>query len=91
VLKISANIELFNNDGCTGPPVPKTVKTLTVNVSINKTYVIVNEIKKMAIIFWDKFLSFWGLLATLFFATLYFIIKRKIKGKTGFDDNKKYD
>ena len=87
-LKISANIELFNDVGCTGTPVPKTAKTLTVVVKIDKAYRICEGVKKMAVIFWDKFLSFWGMLITLLFSTLFFLIRRIIKRKTGFDGKK---
>lgn len=83
--KVSANIELFNEVGCIGIPVPKAAQTLTVVVKIDKSYVITSGVRKMAIVLWDKFLSFWGILITLLFSTLLFLVRRKIKSKTGYD------
>lgn len=85
-LKVSANIELFDNADCKGPAVPKTAKTLSVTVTTNKTFVLLDALQQMGAVIWDKFLSFWGLLITLLFATLLFVIRRLIKTKTGYDD-----
>jgi hypothetical protein len=85
-LKVSANIELYNNADCSGTPVPKTAATLTVNVKVDIKQVIVHKLKEMGVVFWDKFMSFWGALITLIFGALIFLIKRILKRKTGFNN-----
>ena len=85
-LKVSANIDLYNNAECSGPPIPKTSKTLMVNVEIDRNYVVNNGMKEMATVVWDKFLIFWGVLIALVFAALLFVIRRFVKKKTGYED-----
>jgi len=87
-LKVSANIELFYSVDCTGASVPKTAKTLSVFVTIDKKNIIGRGLKEIGIVFWNKFLSFWGAFVSLLFALLLFMIRRKLKRKTGFDDKK---
>ncbi|MFA6402499.1 MAG: hypothetical protein WCX31_12895 [Salinivirgaceae bacterium] len=85
-LKVSANIELYSTADCSGPMVPKTAATLSVNVNVDVWQVIADKLKEMGTVFWDKFISFWGALIALIFAVFLFIIRRKLKKKTGFDD-----
>lgn len=87
-LKVSANIELFYSEDCTGASVPKTAKTLSVFVKTDKKSVVKKGLKEIGVVFWDKFLSFWGVLVALLFAFLLFIIRRKLKRRTGFDEKK---
>ena len=84
--KVSANIELFNNPDCTGPAIPKTAKTLSVTVTTDAKYVVRDGLQKMLAVVWDKFMSFWGVVITLIFAAVLFVIRRFIKKKTGYDD-----
>lgn len=88
-LKVSANVELYNNADCAGPPVPKTTKTLTVLVDINKKEVFYGGINTMLAVVWDKFLSFWTLLIALVFSVMFFLVRKVIKKKTGYDDIQK--
>lgn len=85
--EVSANIELYYSENCTGASVPKTAKTLTVNISIDKKYVAKNKLTELGNILWDKFISFWGALITFLLAVFLFLIRRKIKKKTGYNDN----
>lgn len=84
--KVSANIELFNNPDCTGPAIPKTAKTLSVTVTTDRIHEIREALKEMGEVVWDKFMSFWGIVITLFFAAALFVVRRFIKEKTGYDD-----
>lgn len=84
--KVSANIELFDNPDCTGPAIPKTAKTLSVEVKTNTKFVVLDGLQKMGAVVWDKFMSFWGIVITLFFAAALFVIRRFVKKKTGYDD-----
>ena len=84
--KVSANIELFENDQCSGVSVPKTAKTVTVNVEIDTKHIVTDGLGKMGTVVWDKFLSFWVVFITLLFAALLFVIRRFIKAKTGYED-----
>lgn len=84
--KVSANIEIFNSNACDGVLIPKTSETLTVAVKINSKHVIKTGAKTMLTIFWEKFLSFWGLIITLLFSVLFFVIRRIVKAKTGYDE-----
>ena len=84
--KVSANIELFDNPDCSGPAIPKTAKTLSVEVKTNTKFVVLDGLQKMGTVVWDKFMSFWGIVITLFFAAALFVIRRFLKKKTGYDD-----
>ncbi|KGL64011.1 hypothetical protein [Polaribacter sp. Hel1_85] len=83
---VSADIELYDNSKCEGTPVPKTAKTLSVSVKINKEKEFSNKVTELKNIVWDKFILFWGALIALIFSTIIFLIRRKIKKKTGFEE-----
>lgn len=85
--KVSANIEIYNTADCTGAAVPKTAKTLSVTVTTDRVHEIREALKEMGAVVWDKFMSFWGVVITLLFAALLFVIRRFVKKKTGYDDN----
>ena len=84
--KVSANIELYEGVDCTGTSVPKTSETLSVIVQVNTKKEISKKMLSLGDIVWEKFLSFWGALTTLLFAAVLFLIRKKIKNKTGFDE-----
>ncbi|MCL3782522.1 hypothetical protein EMN47_19230 [Prolixibacteraceae bacterium JC049] len=86
IFEVSANIELFNTANCTGPSVPKTAKSIAVRVYVDNKYNLKNKMMELGQIFWEKFISFLGALIALLFATLLFLIRRKIKNKTGYTD-----
>lgn len=87
-LKVSASIELFDNVDCTGASVPKTAATLSVHVVVDKKQRFHKRLQELWAVVWSGFLSFWGALITLLFAVLLFLIRRKLKRKTGYDDKK---
>ena len=83
---VSANIEIYEAIDCNGTSVPKTSETLSVTVKVNTKKEVKKGLKKLGEIVWEKFTSFWGALITLIFAVLLFLIRRKIKRKTGFEE-----
>ena len=88
-LKVSVNIELYDNVDCIGTSVLKTAATLSVIVEVDNKKLFMGKLQEMGDIVWDKFLTFWGALIALLFGVLLFLIRRKIKKKTGFDDKEK--
>lgn len=84
--KVSANIEIYEAADCNGTSVPKATKTLSVIVDVNTKKEISKKFNELLDIVWEKFLTFWGALITLVFAVLLFLIKRKIKRKSDFDE-----
>lgn len=83
---VSVNIELYETSDCTGASVPKTSETLSVIVEVNTKKVISDKVNTLGDIVWEKFLKFWGALVALIFGALLFLIRRKIKKKTGFEE-----
>lgn len=84
--KVSAEINLYETEDCTGIPVPKTASALSVSVGVNRDKELSKNIHKMEQAVWDKFLAFWVALITLLFGTAIFVIRRYIKNKTGYDE-----
>ena len=84
--KVSAIVELFEGVECSGTPIPKSSETLTVLVKVDTKHELLKKIQELFSILWDKFLSFWGLLWTLIFGVVFFLIRRSITKKTGYKD-----
>lgn len=82
--KISATIEIYNDEECSGPFVPKSAETLTVHVSVDKEKVIREKKNELLNIAWDKFKWFFGALVALLFGLLLYKIRHKIKKWTGY-------
>jgi hypothetical protein len=83
--KVSSKVELFETSDCSGTPIPKTSETLTVVVTVDKMEVFENRMGELFSIFWDKFLSFWGVLISIIFGFLLFILRKLLKKKTGYN------
>ncbi len=84
-LKVSANIQLYDTQDCSGTAVPKTAATLSVVVKVDTKSEVMAKLGELGTIVWDNFLTFWGALVALLFGALFFIIRRKVKKKTGYD------
>lgn len=82
--KVSATIEIYNDEDCSGPFVPKSAETLTVHVSVDKEKVIREKKNELFNVVWDKFKWFFGALVALLFGLLLYKIKQKIKKRTGY-------
>ncbi|MDN3665302.1 hypothetical protein ACFFU1_03600 [Algibacter miyuki] len=87
VYRVSANIELFETSDCSGTSTPKTAKTLSVNVNVDRKNDFLKKLDELLNIVWDNFVKFWGALVALLFAVLLFFIRRKLKNKTGFEED----
>ena len=84
---VSANIELFTTDDCTGISVPKTAKTLTVQVTVDKKHVFNTRLSQMGEELWNQFFTFWGALLTLLFGAALFVVRRYVKNRTGYSES----
>jgi len=84
--KVSANIELYETEDCTGVSVPKTARALSVKVGVDMQKEISKGIHQMEKIVWDKFKIFWLALITLIFGAAIFVIRRFVKNKTGYEE-----
>lgn len=83
---VSADIKLFSTDDCTGTPVPRSAKSLTVQVTVDNKHVFKSRLSQMGEVVWDKFFSFWGALVTLLFGAALFVIRRYVRNKTGYSE-----
>lgn len=84
---VRANVELFEKPDCSDTPIPKSSETLTVIVTVDKMEVVHDKLGELLTILWDKFLSFWGVVITLMFGVIIFLIRKYIKKKTGYIEN----
>lgn len=83
--KVSAEIELYQTEDCTGISIPKTARALSVSVGINSKNELSKRIHEMQEVVWDKFMIFWVALITLLFGAAIYLVRRYIKNKTGFE------
>ena len=84
--RVSANIDLYDTEDCTGVSVPKAAKVLSVSVGVDMNKEISKKVHELESIAWDKFKIFWIALMTLVFGAAIFVIRRFIKNKTGYDE-----
>ncbi|MDA9774007.1 hypothetical protein N9B82_03530 [Saprospiraceae bacterium] len=84
--RVSAEIDLYETEDCTGISVPKTARILTVSVKVNMSKEISKKIHWMEREAWDKFSVFWIALVTLIFGAAIFVIRRFVKNQTGYED-----
>ena len=82
--KISATVELFDNEELRGMPESKT-ETVSVTVYVDKKKVTKDRIKQLTDMTWDKFIVFWGALLVIVFGLILYLIRKFLKNKTGFD------
>lgn len=85
-LKVSADIKLFNTPNCSGTPIPKSAATLSVIVTFSWLLEIKIKASELWNTLWSGFLDFWKELVGLAFATLLFLIRKKIKRLFGYDN-----
>lgn len=76
---VGADVQLFKSSDCTGTPVPKSTETLQVTVIVDKDEVLQERTIELGEVLWKKFLEFWGLSVTLFFAMLLFLVRGRLK------------
>lgn len=81
-IEVSAEIEMFDNKDCLGSPSRKNAtKVLHVKVKVDYWGEIWNPV-------WKYFKPFWISFVALFFGALLFVIRKFIKKKTGYSDEK---
>lgn len=80
-------VEIFKNSTCTGSSIPKTSRTLAVEVIVDNKKEFKGKMHELWTIFWEKFLTFWGALVALILGTILFVIRKKIKKTTGYEEN----
>ncbi|MGH8427272.1 MAG: hypothetical protein ACRES7_04725 [Gammaproteobacteria bacterium] len=83
---VGADVALYDSTDCSGTPVPKSAKSVSVKVSVNKKGVIEGGLSKLGQITWDHFLTFWGTLIGIVFALILFLIRKKLYKWFGFKD-----
>ena len=77
---LSAEVWLFDSEDCSGTPVPKGTKQLTIKVEIDAVDEIQYGVKQCLDLVWKAFLDFWGaFLAALFGALLYFFREKMMR------------
>jgi hypothetical protein len=83
--KISAKIELFECEDCSGTPIPKTTEILTVSVKIDGG----NLFGQLFDILWDNFLIFFSTVVGILFAAAVVVIRHKVNknNKDGEQEN----
>lgn len=78
---VRAEVEFFKDEECTlRAKGPQNSARMEVKVSVSR-------IKELLDTVWHKFKDFWGILVTLIFAALLFVIRKYIKKKTGYGGN----
>lgn len=83
---VGADVALYDSADCSGAPVPKSAKSVAVNVSVNKTNVIKGGLQQLWKSTWNQFLTFWGTLVGIIFALILFLIRKKLYKWFGFKD-----
>jgi len=83
---VSANIDLFDTEDCTGISVPKTARVLSVSVGVDMKKEISKKVHELESVAWDKFKLFWIALMTLIFGAAIFVARKFIKKKTGYEE-----
>lgn len=84
--EVGATVALYETADCSGPPVPKPVTSLKVNVVVNAGGVVTGYVMQLWEKLWSGFLDFWGWVVATFFALLMFLIRKKLKKWFGFVD-----
>lgn len=82
--EVSATVNLFNTDDCSGPAIPKTANKLSVNVVVDEE--VINEQRKQGFvdIFWEKATEFWVALLALIFGVILFLVRKVLKTWLGY-------
>ncbi|VAV83688.1 Chemotaxis protein methyltransferase CheR [hydrothermal vent metagenome] len=85
---VSAVVNLYESDDCSGAAIPRAVETLQVTVKVDTGKVAVEHAGEMWKVFWEKFLDFWGAIVALFFGLILFLLRGKLKKIFGFGGDK---
>lgn len=83
--RVSADIQLYDTQDCTGIFVPKSARELTVAVQVDLQKAISKNIHFLEREVWKEFKIFWIALVGLIFGAAIFVIRRFVKNKTGYE------
>jgi hypothetical protein len=81
---VGANVELYNSADCSGPPVPKTAKSVEVEVTVDEFGVVTSAMLELLKAAWEAFKTFWDKLLILVFALILFLVRKKLFKWFGF-------
>jgi hypothetical protein len=84
--EVGASVFLYDSPDCSGAPIPKTARSLQVTVQVDRRQALLQRLKQLGEILWDKFLDFWGALLALIFGLILFLIRKKLKKWFGFEE-----
>jgi predicted small lipoprotein YifL len=81
---VGANVELYGSKDCSGPPVPKSAKSVEVTVRVNEVGAVTEGIVELADAAWKAFFTFWDRVLLLIFSLCLFLIRKKLAKWFGF-------
>lgn len=81
---VGAKVELYDSADCTGSPIPKSARSVVVEVEVCQLCVLLDGLEELLGRAWKAFLEFWDKLLLLVFALLLFLIRKKLYKLFGF-------
>lgn len=82
--KIGADVILYTSSPCETDGVPRTVHSLSVEVKVDRKENLELKLNEVFTVVWDSFIKFWKALVALLFGLFLYLIRRRIKAKTGY-------
>ena len=86
---VSAEIELFDNQECTGIGTPVASGEVVVKVAVDNIGHFKKFLRRLGVEAGAQFEKFWAALLVILFGALIFVIRKFIKKKTGYSDGNK--
>lgn len=86
VFNVGADINLYDSEDCSGLPIPKAAETLQVEVRVDTEAEWGERKDTLFDIAWEKFVEFWGAVVALFFGTVLFLLRKKLKRWFGYEE-----
>ncbi len=87
--KVGVTIELYESSDCTGTPVPKSAKSVSVQVHVDYLRLAQEMLSSLVTRTWKLFLEFWDKLVFLVFSLVLFLIRGKLRKLFGFSGDDK--
>jgi hypothetical protein len=82
--EVGADVRLYGTDDCTGPPVPRALANLEVEVLVDSGKLVERGAGELLQVAWEKFLEFWGYLLAVVFGLLLFLFKGRLARLFGY-------
>lgn len=83
---VTATVTLYDDESCTGIGTTKSVDPLLVSVKVDHKNIFQAAVDKVCQFFVDKTAEFCIAVITFVFVSLLFVVKRKVKKKTGYEE-----